>query len=111
MTYNKPLNLIDRLVHLLNNSEHSDFYFYIKEDGTRIPVHKLIVGACSAVLYNIVYGSNTEFVLAVDYSVVDDISRSQFMEVLRYMYTDKVKSGCKFWYISITNVFIFIACN
>lgn len=100
----QPMN--KRFAHLLGNPEHADFWFHIKKDGIRVPVHKLIVGACSQVLHNIVYGANSD--MSVEHCEYDleEISGPAFMEVLRYMYTDEVRGHEMV--LSMKSFFVFV---
>ncbi len=81
--------LSSRLEHLVGNKFGSDFTFIVVEDdNVEIPAHKVIVALASPVLEKIVYGNET--FSPADSIKVDDISKESFMQILRYIYTDKI---------------------
>ncbi|XP_037031458.1 uncharacterized protein LOC119070979 isoform X2 [Bradysia coprophila] len=84
--YNETLSA--RLEHLVGNTFCSDLLFVINETKEEIPAHKLIVALASPVLHKIVFGNET--FPPSDIITVDGISRENFMEILLYIYTDRI---------------------
>lgn len=78
-----------RLAHLVGNPKYSDFTFRILEDGKDIPAHKAIISSASLVVEKIVTGSLGLAGAVNSTAEVDDISSANFLEVLRFMYTDQ----------------------
>ncbi|XP_037037066.1 uncharacterized protein LOC119074858 [Bradysia coprophila] len=77
-----------RLENLVGNKYRSDFTFIIEDDNVEIPAHKLIVALASPVLERIMYGNET--FRAADSIKVDAISKESFMQILHYIYTDRI---------------------
>lgn len=77
----------NRLRGLFNNELYSDFTFIILEDNVRIPAHKIIVSAASAVFERIACGRTNHFTPNTT-AEVEGISSDSFLEILRYIYTD-----------------------
>ncbi|KAG4068571.1 hypothetical protein HA402_004912 [Bradysia odoriphaga] len=86
ITYNETLS--SRLEHLVGNEFCSDLVFIIEETNEEIPAHKLIVALASPVLHRIVFGNETFH--PSDIIRVDGISKEYFMEILLYIYTDRI---------------------
>ncbi|XP_037031459.1 uncharacterized protein LOC119070981 [Bradysia coprophila] len=84
--YNETLSA--RLKHLVGNKICSDLLFVIEDTNEEIPAHKLIVALASPVLHKIVFGNET--FPPSDIITVDGISRENFMEILLYIYTDRI---------------------
>lgn len=85
------ISLSARLEHLVGNKFRSDFTFIIEDDNAEIaeiPAHKLIIALASPVLDRIVYGNET--FSSADSIKVDGINKESFMQILHYIYTDKI---------------------
>lgn len=84
---NEP-SLSDRFKYLVGNSLHADFAFIIEDDNVEIPAHKLIVATASPVLHKMVYGTDT--FCSTNSIKVSGITKESFLEILGYIYTDKI---------------------
>lgn len=80
--------LSKRLSHLVASEVESDFTFHITEDDDQaVPAHKIIIAAGSPVLHRIVYGHELARSSGTS-ATVTEISAENFIEVLRFLYTD-----------------------
>lgn len=83
-------NLRERFEFLFNNEALADVHFIVGTESTRIPAHKLVLSAGSAVfdaLFNGGIASREEEIK------LPDVEHAAFLALLRFLYTDEVRIG------------------
>lgn len=81
--------IMPRQLALFCNDFNADIKIIIQNENVEYPAHKLIIGHASDVLNKMVYGNNTA--LATSIITLPNYSSSDFLPVLKYLYTGTVE--------------------
>lgn len=81
-------NVAIRNTEFVGNERFSDMTFYVEQENIDIPAHRVIVATASNVLDKFINGTGS--INPSNQITVTDISSKDFLEVLRYIYTDDI---------------------
>lgn len=82
------INVSTRNSEFVGNECFADMTFYIEQENIEIPAHRIIVATASNVLEKFINGTGS--IGSTARITVTDISSKDFLEVLRYIYTDDI---------------------